>query len=649
MIHPNTMPKGDQLFWARLFLLCLFLLLSHTARAAEPVAGSPLPWRVSDRIGGRFEVLAVHELEGCIRWDVQTGEGSTTIEVVPEVGSNSEWATRFHRLQPAPGASPPMELLEAALSELAAFDNAHHVAPLFVPRRAANPLGWEGSALPWMGAAFLVALWAVFLVWLHRRRSQPGTSWRGPDQVLFALVVAAQLGATGIGIGSIWNPDEVMQYVEQPFLFLEGLDFSIWEFQQGARNWFYPGVNMIVMWLCRQVGITGSIGVLVCLRIVHKLLFLAGLRMVVGAARETWGPTSATAILLLVGLHPLLFFATNHTLTESWTVGMTLLAFAHLLRARTHGRTTDAVAVGVWLGLSVATRLQLAALAPVALGYLAWPGPQMVGRRRLIIAGATAFLGVFCLAGMLDFLTWGGFAHSFILNITVHIRDGASLQFDLGAQPWHYYLLQATTQRPVQTVLFALLGVLALRRDWANPCFWSALLFVALHSAIIHKEMRYVLPVFPLLLVVCGVGAGAFVEWLPQRRRFLVVGAAALLVTLGGWSQFLGWARYDSRQSWPAQAAAVLGEQDDVTEVWAVHGEFWALNPFAGPCFYFGRCAPYLPADTLAAVLARNAPESGRRCMVYDSPALLHELMTIQAPLDVVWTVGDTTALCDRR
>jgi hypothetical protein len=644
MLQPISRPHN-----AQLFLLCLFLLLSPTAMAAEPVEGVSLPWQVGDHIAGRFEVLAVQELEGCVRWDVQTGDGPTTIEVVPDVGSNSEWATRYHRLQPAPGASPPMELLEAALVELATFDDTHQVAPLFVPRRAAGPLEWEGAALPWMGAASLVTLWVAFLLWLRRRKSRPGTGWSPPDQALFALVAVAQLGSTGIGIGSIWNPDEVMQYVEQPFRFLEGLDFSIWEFQQGARNWFYPGVNMGVMWLCRQAGITGSIGLLLCLRIVHKLLFLAGLRMVVGAARETWGPTSATAILLLVGLHPLLFFATNHTLTESFAIGMTLLAFAHLLRARTRGRTADAVAVGLWLALGVATRLQMAALAPVALGYLAWPGQRMAGRSRLLMAGVAAFLGGFCLAGMLDLLTWGGFAHSFILNITVHLRDGASLQFDLGAPPWHYYLIQATAHSPVQMLLFALLMALALRREWANPFFWAALLFIAAHSALIHKEMRYVLPVFPLLLVVCGVGAGALVDWLSMRWRFLVVSTAVLLVALAGWSRFLGWARYDSRQSWPAQAAAVLGKEDDVTEVWAVHGEFWVLNPIAGPCFYFGRCAPYRPAESLAEVLGRNPSDSGKRCIVSDAPALLEELMTVQAPLDVLWTRGDITVLCDPR
>jgi hypothetical protein len=75
------------------------------------------------------------------------------------------------------------------------------------------------------------------------------------------------------------------------------------------------------------------------------------------------------------------------------------------------------------------------------------------------------------------------------------------------------------------------LGFLAgLRRTW--PVALPTLLFFAVHSAIPHKELRFLYPVLPLFLLCAAVGLAVLVAKLPflRWRQVAVTGALALFL-----------------------------------------------------------------------------------------------------------------------
>ena len=83
-----------------------------------------------------------------------------------------------------------------------------------------------------------------------------------------------------------------------------------------------------------------------------------------------------------------------------------------------------------------------------------------------------------------------------------------------GTSPWHWYFSHALPRALVGAAPLALLGVVAARgraRKSTASCAVPALLFVAMYSALPHKELRFVFYAIPALNVAAAHGAAALV------------------------------------------------------------------------------------------------------------------------------------------
>jgi len=355
---------------------------------------------------------------------------------------------------------------------------------------------------------------------------------------LFAVVCAAHLATLLIGIGSFWHADELIQYIEQPYRVLHGLPLSAWEYQTGTRNWLFPGTVLGLLAGLEMIGIGNPLVVLVLLRLVTKMLFgAAWVRLAtVAYANDESREWQQFLPVALVGLFPVMLFASNHTLSEVWSLIPLLWGVAEW-QAALSGKPQRARYAGMFFGIAILVRLQVAALVAPLVLLSWWQNRKGAGSRS--IANAAVYGTITLLAGaLLDAITYGSFGHSLIANLTAHFGDGGSLFAVMGRQPWHFLVSETIRLAPLAVVAMGPLFLVGFWRAPRSPFAWSVILFVAIHSAIPHKELRFLLPALPFALLVAGEGLIWLLEVLtPKVGRWgqvpLLLLVAALLIPHG--------------------------------------------------------------------------------------------------------------------
>jgi hypothetical protein len=183
------------------------------------------------------------------------------------------------------------------------------------------------------------------------------------------------------------------------------------------------------------------------------------------------------------------------------------------------------------LGLSVLFRIQMGVFVIGVLGVLAarrnWRG----------LLETIGVLGVWAVAyGAIDALAWsdapgaayGGWFHSAILYLRFTLIEGRAAEW--GTSPPGYYAEFIFRSMPIIAACLAIGLVAGLR--YATALSVLALLFLAGHSAIPHKEFRFILPMLPLAVAATVTSFDA----LPRASRLagvglLLVGAVVSAIT----------------------------------------------------------------------------------------------------------------------
>ena len=180
-----------RLFAIAAFALVVVLLSASTAAAGDLVAEGETV------AGWRLERVERHP--EYVRYFFSKGEGTTGLEVGASEDSSGPFATRRHRLMPAPGQRPPVVLLQALMVRLRRHD-ATGQPPLAGRKRThpggpagASPPGHETSwtipgvpgQAPWpMWQPYPLPLWPIWCVligalWAARRRYPLLEGWVG--------------------------------------------------------------------------------------------------------------------------------------------------------------------------------------------------------------------------------------------------------------------------------------------------------------------------------------------------------------------------------------------------------------------------------------------------------------------------------------
>jgi hypothetical protein len=415
---------------------------------------------------------------------------------------------------------------------------------------------------------------------------------------LVVLAIALRLEPILVEPSAVW-PDEIFQASEPAHRLVYGNGLVAWEFQLGVRSWLIPGVIAALMELSRIAGdgpgyylplIAGGFAALAAAPVVCCFLW----------CRRLFGSLGALLAGAAIAVSPELVYFGARTLSE--VVAGHLLVIALYVLEPSYRVTSyrRLVVGGALLGLVFVTRVQLApAVAIVAL----WTNSR--GDRERVLAMLTGAAVIFAAAGILDAVTLGHPFASIWRYVVYNLYYDVSSTF--GVEPWNYYLLG---ELGVWGGACATLLVLATLGALRMPLLLVlAVGIFAAHSAIAHKEYRFIYPAVLLVTVLAGIGLAQIVSWGMHRLRaasvsetaaasvcatlvLFVWALASLLVWTGPTFASLRYSTHDNllAASFVGRAPAFCG-----IGLYGLGGNDWA---YSGGYTYFHRALPmYWPND----------------------------------------------------
>ncbi|MDP9340418.1 MAG: hypothetical protein M3P45_16295 [Acidobacteriota bacterium] len=293
---------------------------------------------------------------------------------------------------------------------------------------------------------------------------------------------------------SVYHPDEVFQNTEPAHRLAFGPMVVSWEWRVGIRSWVLPFFLAGVMRATSWMGL-GSSGYLFGIAAVMTLISLTTVWF--GFAWSERASGQAAAIMAAFGCAVWWELVNMGPRTLSEVLAAHLFLPGVYLGAWTGTEAKDwkrrLFLAGVFCGFAVSWRIQFAPAIGIAAIYFC----RLDWRKRIPIVAAGVLLPIL-IFGLVDAITWSHPFQSFYLYFYVNLIQGRSTSF--GTEPWYWYTVRlARHLGPV--LLFACIGV---RR---SPFLgWIALIILASHSVISHKEIRYLYPMMPILITLAAMG-----------------------------------------------------------------------------------------------------------------------------------------------
>lgn len=319
------------------------------------------------------------------------------------------------------------------------------------------------------------------------------------------------------------HPDETYQAFEQGYRYAFGYGVRPWEFEIGLRSTLLPFALSLVFRATDMLGVPAAalpvarIALATLSLLPVAAIYAAGLRrslahaVVAGVAAATW------CELVLFSYRPL---------TEAIAADFLLTALAlGTFRDGTPSRRVLA-AIGGCLACVLMLRIHFApAVMVIALGLAPW-------RHRAIPAGlALGAAGPLALFALADVISWGVPFWPPLTAILVNIGQDVASRY--GVSPPSAYL--AVLIRMLLPVLPLLAATLVLGARSYRVWLLAAAVILLSHSAIPHKEYRFVFVVGSILVVAAAFASAdlltrhpGFVRAARSRRAGLVALVAGM-------------------------------------------------------------------------------------------------------------------------
>jgi hypothetical protein len=247
-------------------------------------------------------------------------------------------------------------------------------------------------------------------------------------------------------------------------------------------------------------------------------------------------PWSSLIALTVFALSPAFAAWGAMTLSDVWAWVFLWSAFPFVLRAlQTEKRVFLA---GILLGLSFLIRIQMV-LWPVGIGAVLLfrkPFPT-----KLMVKLVAGYCVIVLFQGVLDWVTWGAPFHSVILNIKKNLLENVAAFY--GTSPFYEYFMSVprSVGWPIVVCafgifIFAVSGIFGPRARLTEKDLFvlvPSFLYLIVHSAIGHKELRFMFPFFPAILYLLARGLSAFEERVKIGKiRSDLVGAITVVIAI---------------------------------------------------------------------------------------------------------------------
>jgi GPI mannosyltransferase 3 len=315
---------------------------------------------------------------------------------------------------------------------------------------------------------------------------------------------------------SILHPDERL-WLEAADRLVNHTGLIPWDFQVGERSWLWPGLMAGFMAIGELFGSPpdaglGGVSALICIVSLAPVIcgFLWG--------RNVAGFSGAVITGLLNAVWFELVYFYTHPLSESFA-GAALVTGLYLVYPGRNVWSERQMFIGAaMLGLAAVVRPQL--VPAVAVAVVVVGGIRLRSHYPALLGGLALPI---VLSGLLDWITWGWPFHATVMYVYYQSKVASAA----GVNPFYSYIGWEWVSWGLFGVVIVLCGLYGAVR--LPLLFWVAVTIFVVHSAVSHKEYRYISPALPLIMTLAGVGSTMAADWLadrlgrPQVRRALLV------------------------------------------------------------------------------------------------------------------------------
>lgn len=422
-------------------------------------------------------------------------------------------------------------------------------------------------------------------------------------QARLAMVVGIVAIAFGLRAWAGWklaliHADEMGQYLEPAARLVFGDGFAPWEFRYGMRSWLLPLVLAAPIAVVDHVA-PGAGNYLFAVR-----MLLAGFALTtVFAARaigQRFSPTHGWVAFAVVAFWWQIVWFAPHPLSEPIATALALAGYAYATRRPS---TLTAACGGLALALTCLVRFQYAPAVAVIVAALLIGLPARA--RLALIGGGVLGLAISAIADL-----WAGMTpYAWMYrNFAQNINAGRASAF--GVYPASAYLGDLAESWGAAAGLIVVLALVGARRLPALAL--AAIVNLAVHMAVGHKEFRFILLTLTILIVLAAIGSVDVMRLVRRvvgrgRQRRWTVGLVALWAGLCGY-QVAADAHAD-RWRWSRDALADarrLGDDRGACGILIEAGQLWHYprivlhNPV--PVYLYERVLPSAPAPTADAI-----------------------------------------------
>lgn len=341
--------------------------------------------------------------------------------------------------------------------------------------------------------------------------------------LVVGLALRAYLVFTDDGIN--W-PDELYQSFEPAHRLVFGYGLVAWEYLEGARTWATPGFVAVWLWLCKLVGADSPSTYIHVTKLAFSVLSvtaaLGSYRLARGfGARELEASVAAAAWSLCA----LALYFSPRAMSENLAAVCIVWGAALTLDERA-GRASRLIG-GSLLGFATIARLQSGVVCAVVVAVLVVRALRSKQWRAALEVGGALLVWAFVF-GAWDAAAWhdapgakhGGWFHSALVYYRVNIVENRGASW--GTAAWSYYFHHLFTSMPGVAVVLGLSALVSIKRATSVVLVLAG--FLALHLAVPHKELRFMLPILPLACGLIGVALSQSSEGVSARAA-AVVGA----------------------------------------------------------------------------------------------------------------------------
>lgn len=294
------------------------------------------------------------------------------------------------------------------------------------------------------------------------------------------LLLGLHLGASLFSLG-YWHADEHFQILEW-MSYLEGHTpraALAWEFSTHIRGWLAPDLLYSLTRPLRWVGIENPLALESALRMAAAAFALWVSWRLIKSFREELGEerTRMAGALLLGGAA--LPFLHARLSSEALSTAFFLWALSERRRPMAAG-----LLAGLAFGFRYQSALLLGAFLPVA-----WRERKPTRYLTLGIFGYAISLSFEALLDRVGYGIWSFPAWEYF---RLNVVEGQAASF--GTAPWWQYAALFAGALPPLGLALVVAFCVYVYRFWREPLAWALVPFVVAHSALAHKELRFLTP-----------------------------------------------------------------------------------------------------------------------------------------------------------